>query len=314
MDRPVIVIRDIHHYGEDLTVPEAIGRLCGGGQVTVTVTDPAPPGGDPRGNPRHGFGITVRSALGGQPELPPEVSWEARTFQAPAVTALFAEALTLASQLAYSAGLGGGQAACGCAAVIGAAHGRDAARRALAGATPAACAGITAMLQDGDPAACGLYATPALSGQHGIRYDTADLAAELGLIADGVFAPGVADGSTLRAAEQAYLTAAGEAFWAEAGRIARDRAAQHPQAGPRRSDRFQRGDRVALEHAGDPHTRLRPGDEGTVTRYDTTLGHLDVRWDSGSTLSVLLDEGDRVRLVTPAPEAGTGEAGKEPGR
>ena len=29
MDRPVIVIRDIHHYGDDLTVPEAIGRLCG---------------------------------------------------------------------------------------------------------------------------------------------------------------------------------------------------------------------------------------------------------------------------------------------
>jgi hypothetical protein len=32
--------------------------------------------------------------------------------------------------------------------------------------------------------------------------------------------------------------------------------------------RFQRGDRVALEHTDDPHTRLRPGDEGTVTRYD----------------------------------------------
>ena len=33
-----------------------------------------------------------------------------------------------------------------------------------------------------------------------------------------------------------------------------------------------------------------------------------------STLSMLLDEGGRVRLITPAPEAGTGEAGKEPGR
>ena len=60
MDRPAIVIRDIHHYGDDLTVPEAIARLCDGGQVTVTVTDPAPPGGDPRGNPRHGFDITIR--------------------------------------------------------------------------------------------------------------------------------------------------------------------------------------------------------------------------------------------------------------
>jgi hypothetical protein len=32
--------------------------------------------------------------------------------------------------------------------------------------------------------------------------------------------------------------------------------------------RFERGDRVALEHTDDPHTKLRPGDEGTVTRYD----------------------------------------------
>ena len=76
--------------------------------------------------------------------------------------------------------------------------------------------------------------------------------------------------------------------------------------------RFERGDRVALEHTDDPHTRLRPGDEGTVTRYHAGLGkgQLDVSWDSGSTLSMLLDEGDRVRLITPAP----GEAGKEPGR
>ena len=78
--------------------------------------------------------------------------------------------------------------------------------------------------------------------------------------------------------------------------------------------RFERGDRVALEHTDDPDTRLRPGDEGTVTRYDPGLGQLDVNWDSGSTLSMLLNDGDRVRLITPAPEAGTGEAGKEPGR
>jgi len=76
-------------------------------------------------------------------------------------------------------------------------------------------------------------------------------------------------------------------------------------------DRFQRGDRVALEHTDDPDTRLRPGDEGTVTRYDRGPGQLDVRWDSGSTLSMLLNDGDRVRLVTPAPGAGLGETGKE---
>ena len=78
--------------------------------------------------------------------------------------------------------------------------------------------------------------------------------------------------------------------------------------------RFERGDRVALEHTDDPHTKLRPGDEGTVTRYDPGPGQLDVRWDSGSTLSMLLNDGDRVGLITPAPGAGTGEAGKEPGR
>ena len=74
--------------------------------------------------------------------------------------------------------------------------------------------------------------------------------------------------------------------------------------------RFERGDRVALEHTDDPDTRLRPGDEGTVTRYDPKLAQLSVTWDSGSSLSMLLNDGDRVRLITPAP----GEAGKEPGR
>lgn len=78
--------------------------------------------------------------------------------------------------------------------------------------------------------------------------------------------------------------------------------------------RFERGDRVALEHTDDPDTRLRPGDEGTVTRYDPELAQLSVNWDSGSTLSMLLNDGDRVRLITPAPQAGAGEAGKEPGR
>jgi hypothetical protein len=79
-------------------------------------------------------------------------------------------------------------------------------------------------------------------------------------------------------------------------------------------DTFMRGDRVALERTDDPDTRLRPGDEGTVTRYDPKLGQLDVRWDSGSTLSMLLNDGDRVRLITPAPGTGTAETGKETGR
>jgi hypothetical protein len=236
MNRPAIMIRDIHHYGDDLTVPQAIARLCDDGQVTVTVTDPAPPEGDPRGNPRHGFDITVRPALGGPPELPPEISWEARTFESPGSAALLAEALTLASQLADFAGLGGGQAVPGQAAAIGAAHGRDAARRALAPATPAACSDIILLLETGDPTARDLYDTPALGGQHGIRYDTADLAGDLGLLLDGDLNPALADGSVLRAAEEAYATAAGEAFWAEAERIARDRAAQHPSTSSERGE------------------------------------------------------------------------------
>ena len=66
---------------------------------------------------------------------------------------------------------------------------------------------------------------------------------------------------------------------------------------------YQRGDRIALEYAGDPHTRLQPGDEGTVTGYDPRHGQLSVRWDSGSTLAMLLHGGDRVRLITLAREA-----------
>ena len=72
-----------------------------------------------------------------------------------------------------------------------------------------------------------LFGTPALSGQHGICYEALDLADDLGL--------NPAAERVLAAAEEAYFTGAGEAFWDEAGRIARDRAAQRPQASTRRS-------------------------------------------------------------------------------
>ena len=45
----------------------------------------------------------------------------------------------------------------------------------------------------------------------------------------------------------------------------------------------------------DPHTRLVPGTTGTVTSYDARLGHLAVAWDDGSTLAMLLHDGDQVR-------------------
>jgi len=74
---------------------------------------------------------------------------------------------------------------------------------------------------------------------------------------------------------------------------------------------YQRGDRIALEYTADPHTRLRPGDEGTVTGCDPRHGQLSVRWDTGSTLAMLLHDGDRVRLITPARER-PGPDGDEP--
>jgi len=52
---------------------------------------------------------------------------------------------------------------------------------------------------------------------------------------------------------------------------------------------------------------------GTVTGYDPRHGQLSVRWDSGSTLTMLLPGGDRVRLIT-AGETRDTETGKEASR
>lgn len=59
------------------------------------------------------------------------------------------------------------------------------------------------------------------------------------------------------------------------------------------------GDRVELVHSSDGHTALRPGDRGTVTytRHDGVGRVVGVNWDSGSGLSMLLDEGDAIRKV-----------------
>lgn len=216
---PKIVIRDIHIYGDDLTVPEAIARLCGGGPVTVTLTDPTPPGGDPRGNPRHGFEITVRPAGTTDEPEPPRVNWGALGSRSADDAAWFADALMLASYLAAWASPG--QAALGHAAVIGDRHGRDAARRALGAVTPATCQDITSRLDAGDHSVFSMFATPALSGEQDIDYDFADLAADLSLDPRD---------DAMTGAEETYCTAAGEAFWEEARRIARDRAPQAASA------------------------------------------------------------------------------------
>ena len=78
---------------------------------------------------------------------------------------------------------------------------------------------------------------------------------------------------------------------------------------------YQAGDRVALVHTSDPYTLLTPGTAGTVTGYDERLGQLDMAWDDGSSLSMLLRDGDQVRLLAPLagePERPTGTTPSKP--
>jgi Domain of unknown function (DUF4314) len=61
---------------------------------------------------------------------------------------------------------------------------------------------------------------------------------------------------------------------------------------------FAPGDRVELVAVHDPYTRLRPGDRGTVTRVtDNPEPTIEIQWDNGSTLAILPDAGDRIRLL-----------------
>ena len=57
---------------------------------------------------------------------------------------------------------------------------------------------------------------------------------------------------------------------------------------------FQPGQRICLVHTNDPHTKLRPGDLGTVRHHNVDTHTVQVAWDSGSTLSMLLDSGDSI--------------------
>ncbi|MGI8452279.1 MAG: DUF4314 domain-containing protein [Streptosporangiaceae bacterium] len=77
---------------------------------------------------------------------------------------------------------------------------------------------------------------------------------------------------------------------------------------------YQRGDRIVLVRTSDPHTRLVPGTPGTVTSYDGQHGQLAVAWDDGSTLAMLLHDGDQVRLLeSPAQADNPGEDTGLPG-
>jgi hypothetical protein len=59
---------------------------------------------------------------------------------------------------------------------------------------------------------------------------------------------------------------------------------------------MERGDRVRLVHCDDPYTKLVPGDTGTVN-MEGADGTVYVKWDSGSTLSMIPEEGDLIEMV-----------------
>jgi hypothetical protein len=69
---------------------------------------------------------------------------------------------------------------------------------------------------------------------------------------------------------------------------------------------YEAGQRVTLAYTSDPYTRLRPGDTGTVRRHDQRQNIVVVTWDSGSTLSMCLDAGDRIAPATTTTAAPAG--------
>ena len=73
--------------------------------------------------------------------------------------------------------------------------------------------------------------------------------------------------------------------------------------------RYHNGERVALVSTNDPHTLLRPGDQGTVVSHNEALDTVDIAWDNGSRLSMCTDAADRIRRLT-ADTDGVGPAGE----
>jgi hypothetical protein len=58
---------------------------------------------------------------------------------------------------------------------------------------------------------------------------------------------------------------------------------------------YPSGTRVELVRMDDPYTRLKPGDQGTVSFVDDT-GTIFVDWDSGSRLGVVFGEDEIKKL------------------
>jgi len=48
--------------------------------------------------------------------------------------------------------------------------------------------------------------------------------------------------------------------------------------------------------SSDPYTKLIFGDEGVVMTVDD-LGTVHIKWDNGSTLGMITEEGDRFQIV-----------------
>jgi hypothetical protein len=63
---------------------------------------------------------------------------------------------------------------------------------------------------------------------------------------------------------------------------------------------FGEGDRVELVRFGPSETvsELAPGDRGTVVNVSPG-GDVRVKWDRGEALTLLVSEGDEIRLVEP---------------
>lgn len=56
------------------------------------------------------------------------------------------------------------------------------------------------------------------------------------------------------------------------------------------------GRRVRFLRSTDRHTRLKYGDQGTIQTVDA-LGTVHIKWDNGSNLGMIIEEGDRFQFV-----------------
>ena len=57
------------------------------------------------------------------------------------------------------------------------------------------------------------------------------------------------------------------------------------------------GRRVRLIRCNDIYTKLQPGTEGTVESVDD-IGTVHIKWDSGVTLGLVWDDGDRWAVIS----------------